>query len=215
MTNKEIEQQLESTDVDKRIQAARFLAEHDARPELFHLLMSHIPDADDRVRFWALSACVWKYQAQLLAHAEQLAPVLMARLVDDYSPVIDRATWALNIVGETVFPQLIAATSSPDARTRLLAAALGQNHQMHKAPQQGLSALFQLLDDPEEQVQSSAMHAIMGLTPLRLTPQGTLKEVDFEPIYFRLLPLIEKFSRHEDANLREWGIRYKELILNR
>ncbi|WP_176133172.1 HEAT repeat domain-containing protein [Hymenobacter sp. CRA2] len=192
----------------------RYLAEHDARPAFFPELVARIPDVNDHIRFFALTALVKHYSTLMQAHAAQLAPLLMERLLDANSPVADRAIWGLNIVGETALPHLLAATEAPEWRERLMAAfALGRNHQMSVATEPALAALLRLLDDENEQVQSAALGIIMDLTPLR--PFRRIEGVDFEPIYQRLLPLAEHFSQHLDAHYQEWGNRYRQLLINR
>jgi HEAT repeat protein len=213
MTNDAIRQDLQNPEVEKRIQAIRYLAEHEARPTLFTDIISCVADSDDRVRFWALTAMVWRYQTELLAHAKQLVHTLIECLLDHFGPVADRAIWALNIIGETALPHLLVALEAEHTQLRIMAAyALRQNHRVRVAADQVISVLLQLLNDAEEDVRFTAMVVLMDMSPLRSIIGLNLQNIDYEPVYDRLLPVVNFFSSHEVEDKRDWSHRYKELL---
>ncbi|RAK70611.1 HEAT repeat domain-containing protein [Hymenobacter edaphi] len=214
MQDDEIQAGLSSADDAERLRAVRYLAEHEARPAFFQPLTNRIADAHEHIRFFALTALVRRYPEQLRADATRLVPLLMERLLDANGTVTDRALWALNITGETALPQLLAATEDPNVRMRKMATgALARNHQMHVATEVALPALLRRLDDEDEGVRFTALGEVMDLTPLR--PWGSLPGGDFEPIYVRLLPVAEYFSRHPNPNYQEWGGFLLKLLMER
>lgn len=95
--------------------------------------------------------------------AHEAIPDLIRALPDKEGRVSVEAAWALSRVGEAALPALLIALQNQDSRVRH--SAINAIIQMNPKSRLALPNLVQLLDDPVEQVRSSAAYALtaMGL----------------------------------------------------
>ena len=168
--------------------------------------------ADSQVDFWCLDL-LWRYfKVELLHHANQAIPRLLAVLVNEKLRVLDRAVLALIATGPLSIEallQVIGATTTASHTVSFLF-ALREGHQyLHLYAKSVLFLLSTKLADPDEQVRWTAMCVLMDISPLRPWFNKQMQPSDFEPLYGPLLTVAQDFVKYKQD---DFSARYVDLL---
>ncbi len=77
-----------------------------AEEEVFETLFSYLKDDDHKNRFFALYHLIDKFPDSLKNLNESKINVVYTLLFDEFSPIVDRSIWALNIIGDKAIDKL-------------------------------------------------------------------------------------------------------------
>jgi hypothetical protein len=203
---------LAHADGEERAQAVSQLAAAAGEPAAYQVVVATLTGTqDEQVAFWCLEALIKQFGALLPADATRLIPLLLARLVGQHPPVMDRAIWVLNVVGPVSVAALLDAIQLVPSLPQRVAyvVALGRNKHVHTHISPVVSLLAQLLQDLDAMVRYWAMVAAMELSPLRPAYSPPMPAYYFEPLYPLVLPVAEEFMALGQDDFPE---RYHELI---
>ena len=199
--------------LDKKWQAIKEAEISFSDNDLFDLYIYLLEDSDDRIRFHGLHQLINKRYERLSKPIGKLANLMIKLLVDESSPVVDRAAWALSIMGEMGLNKLLENAGSPELGLRLnVIWAIGRNANLNLKKDEVVEVLINGIQDKNENIRFTSMHSLMNVSPLKKDDFYMIKDYDFESIYKKIKPVAKSFMDSEDKNYREFGFRYYNMI---
>ncbi len=153
---------------DKRWQAIKGTEISFSDNELADLYVFLLEDSDDRIRFHGLYQLIDKRYEKLLKPTDELANLMIKLLVDESSPVVDRAAWALSIMGEIGLNKLLENADSKELNLRrIIIWAIGRNANLNLKKDEVIHILINGIQDKDEDVRFISMCSLMDVSPLR------------------------------------------------
>ncbi len=135
--------------------------------ELFGLYVFLLSDPQKGVRFSALYQLIDKFPKRLSKSGDELANLMIKLLIDEFHPIVDRAAWALSIMGEVGLNKLLENANSKNLylRTNVIW-AIGRNSNLHLRKVDVIELLTNGLQDENEDIRFFSRHSLREVTPI-------------------------------------------------
>ncbi|MFT6983938.1 MAG: HEAT repeat protein [Crocinitomicaceae bacterium] len=154
-----------------------------------------------------------KFQEKRARPDIELVNLMIKLLVDESAPVIDRAAWALSIMGESGLNQLIENSTSRDLEFRKIVIwAIGRNSNLNLRKERVIEVLVDGVKDVDEQIRFTSLCALMDVSPLRSFDLHEITDYDFSAIYDFVKPIAKSFMESGNEDYVDFGKRYYQLI---
>ncbi|MDW7690818.1 HEAT repeat domain-containing protein [Flammeovirgaceae bacterium SG7u.111] len=175
---------------------------------LFNILVSQLENADYRVRFSALYYLIDKFSKELSEPTDELAN-LMVKLLKDKAIVIDRAAWALSIMGEIGLNKLFKNAHTKDSKLRRnVIWAIGRNTNLNLKKEKAIQILMEGIQDKNEEIRFTSMCSLIDISPLRNDDYYMIKGYDFTEVYKKMKATAKYFMESDNESHRDFGKRY-------
>ena len=204
---------------------AKHKAMSDANPELlnveiFYLLFDLLKDSSSPNRFFAIFHLIDKFSKSLASVEGVLIDDIYNLLFDEFAPVADRATWALSIIGDKALDKLIEKYYSGAIDTKIrITYAIGRGNFSQRTKDR-VKILSTGLQSENQNLRFTAMCEMMSNTPISPWSESEWnstqdKNIDFEEIYDKILPVAKEFSKLENEEYKNFSNRYINWIEKR
>lgn len=172
--------------------------------EVFDLLVDQLKDKEDGTRFFALFTLIDKFRERLSNANDALADLMIQLLNDPYSLVVDRASWALTIMGEVGLKKLFKNINSddPEFRRRIFL-TIGKS--AHLNAEKSIEVFVEGLKDKNEEIRYIAMSTLMEISPLGQNDSKTIEDFDFTTIYKMIKPVAKSFIESNNEEYRNFA----------
>lgn len=188
--------------------------------EIFHLLFELLKDSNPHNRFFAIFHLIDKFSESLANLEGTFVSDIYDSLFDECGPVVDRATWALSIVGDKALDMLMEKyyAGTVDTQTRIIY-AIGRGNFSQRSKDR-IQILLNGLQSENRKLKFTAMCEMMSNTPIGPWHDSEWnstqdKSIDFEEIYEIILPVAKDFSCSEDESFKDFSTRYIKWIESR
>jgi hypothetical protein len=181
--------------------------------DLFDWLVFQLEDIDYKIRFFALFCLIDKFPKKLSEPNDKLVNIMMKLLIDKSTPIVDRAAWALSIMGEFGLKKLLESTITSDLKLRQKVIwAIGSNANLNLKKDESISILLNGLQDENEVIRFTSMCALINVSPLGMNKYYMIEDYDFKEIYKNMKPVAKSFMESENAMYNDFAKRYFKMI---
>ncbi len=188
--------------------------------EIFYLLFDLLKDSSSHNRFFAIFHLIDKFSKSLASVEGVLIDDIYNLLFDEFAPVADRATWALSIIGDKALDKLIEKYYSGAIDTKIrITYAIGRGNFSERTKDR-VKILSTGLQSENQNLRFTAMCEMMSNTPISPWSESEWnstqdKNIDFEEIYDKILPVAKEFSKLENEEYKNFSNRYINWIEKR
>lgn len=213
MTKNDLKIALESSTVNEKYEIYQAEKSSYSKNDLYNVLIDLLHHENGQTRFFSLFNLINDFSDKLMKCNDDLIDVFISLLIDIEAPVVDRAAWAISIIGENALLKLIEVAWSSNSNLRSKAIwAISRNKNINLHKHKVIEVLLGGLRDENEDIQVSSMFSLMDISPRRKNLNYTLKDVNFDSIYQEVKPLAKRLSVSEIEHLNYWGSYYLEII---
>lgn len=183
--------------------------------EVFNILFELLKDGEYLNRFFAIYHLIDKFSSSLENTDETRVNDMYTLLFDDFYPVVDRATWALSIIGDKALDKLIKEyyTANDEVKTRIII-AIGRGKFSHRSKDR-IQILLDGITSENENLRFNAMSEIMANTQLNFRSEwNTISDtsIDIAKIHQEVLPIAMEFAKSSDNYFSGFAHQYIETI---
>ncbi len=180
--------------------------------KIFNLLFELLKDSNPKNRFFAIFHLIDKFPKLLAKIEGDYITDIYNCLFDENTPVADRATWALSIVGEKALDKLkkeyYSNSNLIDSKVQIIY-AIGRGN-FSKNSKDRIQILLDGIKSDNDNLRFQAMSAIISNTNSKTENKWNSvndNSIDLEKIHRMILPIAKEFTKSNNNHFRECSIR--------
>ncbi|WP_299903323.1 HEAT repeat domain-containing protein [uncultured Aquimarina sp.] len=179
--------------------------------EIFDILFELLKDSNPNNRFFAIFHLIDKFPKSLSKIKDDYITEIYNTLFDEYTPVADRATWALSIAGEKALEKLVKEYHSGSIDTKIkIVYAIGRG-KFSEHSKKRIQILLDGIKSDNDNLKFQAMSAIMSNTNLEsknIWNSVDNPSIDLKKIHKMILPIAKEFNKSSNKHFKDSSVIY-------
>ena len=179
--------------------------------EIFNLLFELLKDSNPNNRFFAIFHLIDKFPKPLSNIKGAYITDIYNSLFDEFTPVADRATWALSIAGGKALDKLIKEYYSGTVDTKIrIVHAIGRGN-FSEYSKDRVQILLDGIKSENNDLRFYAMSEIMSNTSSEFENKWNSindNSIDLEKIHRMILPIAKGFTKSVNDYFKDSSTRY-------
>ncbi|SNR16561.1 hypothetical protein [Tenacibaculum jejuense] len=185
--------------------------------EIFNVLIELLEDSKYLNRFFAIYHLIDKFSDFLKNSNESIVNNVFNLLFDDFYPVVDRANWALSIIGDKALDKLTKEyyIATDENKTRIII-AVGRGNFSHRSKDR-LHILLDGIKSENKQLRFNSMREIIANTQQKsINEWDSISDtsIDLDEIHMKILLIAKEFTNSEDDYVKNFSSEYLSRVGN-
>ncbi|WP_299710890.1 hypothetical protein [uncultured Tenacibaculum sp.] len=185
--------------------------------EIFNVLIELLKDCKYHNRFFAIYHLIDKFSDFLKNSNESVVNDVFNLLFDDFYPVVDRANWALSVIGDTALDKLTKEyyIATDENKIRIII-AVGRGNFSHRSKDR-LHILLEGIKSENESLRFNSMREIIANTQQTSRNEWNSihdTTIDVDEIHMKILPIAKEFTNSEDDYVKNFFTEYLNKVGN-